>query len=72
MSGKFVAIMPSGGWCIYTGNEEEPRRVPLVGWALNEAGEVVPLTVSGNEVIDATWVLDGDNVLTPYDNDNSL
>src|SRR5690349_3813802 len=51
-SNEFVSLTPSGGWCIrYTSDKEGVWTEPIVGWGLQENGNVTALITDGDGTV---------------------
>jgi hypothetical protein len=46
LGGQFVALIPGGGWMIFHHKGEDDYSSPVVAWALQANGDVVPLEAS--------------------------
>ena len=45
---QFVALIPGGGWMIFHGAGDDDYSSPVVAWALQANGDVVPLEVDND------------------------
>jgi hypothetical protein len=45
LGGQFVTLIPGGGWMIFHNTGDDDYSSPVIAWALQANGDVVPLEV---------------------------